>query len=339
MHSSVITRRIQETPSNIRNTVRRHGTCTAHLPRVYFSHHKITRMPGLWPSPAPLERKHAITFVRLSIKPLHVERLDVTAKPLAVDWAATVERIESQSGWAGVCLGYEAERPDKPLIVIIWKNNTEHAPFFRSGSSLDGSTILRRLRRFCSRPPEVITLWHACYQAGRDMATIPWASGQRGGEPGHPGGMAELIRLQGPRNALKAAIAEIQTNIAAFKWARVNPFMDNDARYYVFDGGSPFILEDEDDQVHQSSAEDGEHTDDTSEDIAKFGYVLFWASKLDRDKFRNPAIPHESSVIDSIQGYGGTCWEEMIAKLLRRLVDEHGVHMSSWDYYADKWVA
>src|SRR5690242_159067 len=107
MHSSVITRRIQETPSNIRNTVRRHGTCTAHLPRVYFSHHKITRMSGLWPSPAPLERKHAITFVRLSIKPLHVERLDFTAKPLAVDWAATVERIESQSGWADVCLGYE----------------------------------------------------------------------------------------------------------------------------------------------------------------------------------------------------------------------------------------
>lgn len=294
-------------------------------------------MSGLWPSPHPLEKKHAITIVRLSIKPSHVERLDVTAKPLAVDWAATVERIESQSGWANVCLGYEAERFDKPLIVIIWKNNTVPAPFFRSGSSLDGSTILRRLRRFFSSPPEVITLWHARDQASRALVTTPSFTGQRGGGPGHPGGMAEFIRLQGPSNILKAAIAEIQNNIAMFKWIRDNPHMDNDARYYTFNGGPALILED--DQDYRNSIEGGERTDDAGEDMAKFGYVLFWASKVDRAEFRNPAVSDESFETDSAQRYGATFWDERIAQPLRRLVDEHGVHMSSWDYYADIWVA
>jgi hypothetical protein len=210
-----------------------------------------------------LEKRHAITIVRLSIKPPHVERLDDTNKPLPVDWAATVERIESQSGWADVFLGYEAERPDKPFIFIIWQDNTDPAPYSRSGSSLDASTILRRLRRFCSSTPEVITLWHDRDNAGKDMATTTISHRQRGGGSRHPGGMAEFIRLQGARNILKAAIAEIQDNVAMFHWVRYHPHMDNLAREYTFNGGPAFILEE--DQDYQSVMEGSERTDEVGE--------------------------------------------------------------------------
>lgn len=290
-------------------------------------------MSGL-PEPPPLVKKHAITIVRLSIELSQVDRLHVDSHPRAPEWTATVDLIKQQPGWRFVFLGQEPEKPAKAVILIGWLDETAPSPRFSPGQNAnDGPPVLPDLQPHLTGPPEIVTLWHAENRAPRALAaTMGSAHLRLPGPPGrHRGGISELVRLQGPIDAIKAGIAEIMKNLDTLQWLRAMHKEGNTSGRYSFLGGTPFILEEGPAGQITTGATEGKGGGDGT-----FAIVFTWASERYREEFKDPETPNGER---PSAARNPRFWEDWIATPLRRLAEEHGVKISSWDYFADRSVA
>jgi hypothetical protein len=155
---------------------------------------------------------------------------------------------------------------------------------------------------------------------------------RRPGLPGrYYGGVAELVRLQGPVDAIRAAIAEIMKSLGTLQFARTLHKEGNTSGRYSFMGGRPFILEDDPAGQIATAATEGK-----GEGNGTFAFVFIWASKQYREEFKDPEVPNGERPSGA---RNPRFWEDWIATPLRRLAEEHGVKISSWDYFADRSVA
>lgn len=295
---------------------------------------KLT-MSGL-PESLALGKKHAITIVRISIETSQVDRLRVDSKPRAPVWAATVDLIKQQPGWRFVFLGEEPEQPAKAVILIGWLDEIAPSPRFSPGRNVRaGPPVLPDLQPHLTGPPEIVTLWHARDKETRALtATMGSAHLRVPGPPPpgcHHGGFAELVRLQGPVDAVRAAIAEIMKSLETLQQARAMHNEGNTSGRYSFLGGLPFILEDGPaDQILTRAAKR------KGGESGAFAFVFRWASKQFREEFKDPETPNGER---PSAANNPRFWEDWIATPLRRLAEEHGVKISSWDYFADRSMA
>ncbi|KAL2203253.1 hypothetical protein CC79DRAFT_1390610 [Sarocladium strictum] len=290
-------------------------------------------MSGLPESP-PLGKKHAITIIRLSIDPSQVDRLQVDSKPRAPEWTATVDLIKQQPGWRFVFLGEEPEKPAKAVVLIGWLDETTPSSRFRPGQNAnDGLLVLPDLQPHLTSPPEIVTLWHAKNRAPRSLtANMNCAHLRVPGPPGrHHGGVSELVRLQGPVDAIRAGIAEIMKNLDILQFARSLHNEGNTSGRYSFLGGTPFVLEEGPAGQITAGTTEGKGGGDGT-----FAIVFLWASKQYREEFKDPEIPNGERPSGA---RNPRFWEDWIATPLRRLAEEHGVEISSWDYFADRSLA
>lgn len=290
-------------------------------------------MSRIYDSP-PLGKKHAITIVRLSIESSQVDRLHADRLPRAPEWTATVDLIKQQPGWRFVFLGEEPEKPNKAVILIGWLDETAPSPRFSPGQNAnDGPPVLPDLQPHLTGPPEIVTLWHTKDRAPRALAaTMNSAHLRSPGPPGrHHGGVAELVRLQGPVDAIRAGIAEIMDNLGTLQFARSLHNEGNTSGRYSFLGGTPFILDDGPAGQITTGATEGKRGENGT-----FAFVFIWASKQYREEFKDPEIPNGERPSGA---RNPRFWEDWIATPFRRLAEEHGVKISSWDYFADRSVA
>lgn len=285
-------------------------------------------------SPA-LEKKHAVTMIRLSIKPSQVERLQVGTKPRRREWTTTIEFIKRQPGCRYVLLGQELEQPGKALIIVGWDNTTTPPPRFRPASSVDDGPVLPALQPHLTGPPQLLTLWHAYDRATeRFLGTRPGPFQS----PGLPqrGGVAELMMLRGPVGVVKACLSDIMKSIDALQYVRLEASegVGMPASKYSFRGGTPFIVEDDVDRQTGPGA-----PGDEQDGAGTFAFRVNWKSQHQREEFQDPSIPDKYLSAIEREAFGETWWEDRVAACLRRLTEEHGVQMSSWDYQAYILVA